>query len=469
MTTDKDAPRTRRPDQRRSIGFLVLMVIASAFTFAATIAGLAAAATLVTASGFEARIARLGAPVAQFVAAKTSFARAGDRAVSGVASATAAAPRLSSPLHGQTVDACADLLHEVTTHIVRESNARRTIQLENRRCRVDVVISGDVRFSSDFRAIAGLADGGSFSVDERTGGARRRVAFAPDGRGGMAVDYRLDGDRRPFDAAAERWLADRLLLLYRRAGLAADERAQWLYRSGGVAAVLREAELVQSSSGRSRYISFALQQGGTTDDDVVRVLRGSLPSSSSARATILRSVADGRQLRGSVGEAWLEAVAATSSSSTQRDVLRHALSGGRADVSFTAGALRTVGRISSSSAQHEVLSDVASAYRFNDALLDEYLRVARGISSSSAQGRTIGALFRHQQLSTAQLAKTLRAVGSISSTSTQGDLLVQVAGSRRVEGEARVAYVDVASAISSSSQRARAFEALERGPRADGS
>jgi hypothetical protein len=369
----------------------------------------------------------------------------------------------SAPAAAQ--DACADLLDNTNTHIVNHSRGVHTIQLENRRCRLDVTVRGDVTYTADFRGIAGLSQGGSFTLEEDGQGPARRLQLLDDGRGGVTATYRVGRDARPFDAAAQEWLAERLLLLYRRTGLAAAERAEWVLRTRGIDALVAEAGMIRSSSGSAQYLKRAVTAPGLGDAQLVSLLRSSLPTSSSARRELLTTVADHRQLNGQVGAAYMEAVAATSSSSAQRELLQHVLRGGRASVPVAVAAVRTAGRMSSSSAQGEVLRTVAGEYRLReDALLAAYLDVAGQISSSSWQRETLAAALAHRDLNSGQLARVLRTAGGISSSSARGDILVQLAQSRRLEGEARTAYVEVARGISSSSHRARALEALERGP-----
>jgi hypothetical protein len=349
-------------------------------------------------------------------------------------------------------------------HLVNTSRDERTIRLESRDCRIDLRLRGEPVYTPDFRGIAALPPGGSFLLEEDAGGTRRRLELVDDGRGGMDVQYRVGRAVRPFDAPAEAWLADRLLMLYRRTGLAVDQRAAWLYRTGGVDALLSEIEQVHSSSAHAALVAYAMERPELDDAGVVRLLRSGLPSSSSARARILRAVAARGPLHGEVARAYLDAVAGTSSSSNQRAALEQALRGGHAPVPFVVEALRVVGAISSSSHRAELLGLVAADYAFDDVILGAYLDTTAGISSSAGQRQALTAALARQELSASQLARTLRAVGLISSSSAQGEVLVQVARSRPLTGEARAAYVDVASSISSGSHRARAFEALERGP-----
>jgi hypothetical protein len=111
------------------------------------------------------------------------------------------------------------------THITNNSREVRTIRLENSRCRLDVTQRGDARYTPDFRGVAALSPAGRFILEERGEGPARRLELTVDGRGGVHAAYRVGGNTQGFHAAGEAWLPERRLLLYRRSGLAAAERA----------------------------------------------------------------------------------------------------------------------------------------------------------------------------------------------------------------------------------------------------
>jgi hypothetical protein len=364
-------------------------------------------------------------------------------------------------VYAQTAGPCGQ--GGTVNHRIHVSGHEHTIRLETRGCVIEMRLRGEATYSPDFRGITSLSPGGSFRLEEDMGRSRRTLDLADDGRGGVVVDYRVGREPQHFDAEAEAWLADRLLILYRRSGLAAEARAEWLYRTGGVAGLLGEVEQVQSSSARAALLTHAMTRAELGDAELAHLLRSALPSSSSARGRILQSVTERGPLRGDVAVAYLDAVARTSSSTSQRQALEHALRDGDAPTPFVVAALHTAGRISSTSARTGVLGLVAAEYTFDDPLLFAYLDTAAGISSSSGQRDVLIAVLSRQELSAAQLARTLRAVGRISSSSAQADVLVHVARNVRLDEATRSVFVDVASSIPSSSHRARVFEALERG------
>jgi hypothetical protein len=386
-----------------------------------------------------------------------------------LACALAAAPAAA---HGQ--DPCAHLLDDArtvrihstsTVSIVRGTREGLTILLEDRGCRIEARLRGEATFTADFRGIARFSPGGVFMLEEEAGGARRRLELSDDGRGGVSADYRVGRGSRAFDADAQAWFADRLLLLYRRGGLAAEERAAWLHRSAGLPALLAEAEQVRSSSARATYQVHALQQPEADDALVARVLRGSLPSSATARTRVLRAVSERGALTGVVADAYFDAVAAMSSSSRQAELLEEAIRGGRASPALLHRAVQTAGGIGSTSRRASVLGSVAEHYTFDDRLLDAYLDAVSSMASSSGRRSALRALLDSQELPDAQLARVLHAVGRITSTSARGALLASIAEERALGPRSRVAFLEVASAIPSASQRTRALDALARSER----
>jgi hypothetical protein len=370
---------------------------------------------------------------------------------------------------GTAADPCAELSSHVNTHIRATNRDDLTIRLASRNCELDVRIRGTVEYTGDFRGIASVSIGGEFVLEETSNRVTRSVRFENDGRGGLETRYRVGRESRPFDGEAREWLAERLLVLYRQAGLAADQRAPWVLARGGLDGLITEASRVQSSRARRSYLGLALEQPHMDARRAAQVLGSALPSSSSGKVDLLLIVAERYPMQGSLGDAYLAAAGTISSSSGRRRVLAAALDGGGASQEFVRKVVESAGGISSSSQRSELLVQIARDYRFDDELLAAYLTAASGISSSSSRTEVLRALLSSQRLQTPRLARVLRAAGDISSSSSRADVLVSAAAHHRIEGVARDAYMDAALAIGSRSHRDRAILALERAtPAADG-
>lgn len=135
---------------------------------------------------------------------------------------------------GLPADPCAELSSHVNTHVRVTQRNELTIRLASHNCELGVRIRGSVAYTDDFRGIASVSADGEFVLEEAVNGVTRSLRIESGGRGGLETRYRVAGATRPFDGEAREWLAERLFLLYRQAGLAADQRASWgFWRAAG--------------------------------------------------------------------------------------------------------------------------------------------------------------------------------------------------------------------------------------------
>jgi hypothetical protein len=355
-------------------------------------------------------------------------------------------------------DGCRTLETNVRQNSTQVSGGSRTVRLENALCRLELRTRGDIAYSPDFRGIATVSPGGSFTLEEREGGVHRRLTLTWRS-GAPESSYQVGGRTQAFDAIAQAWLADRLLLLYRSNGLAAPERAAWLLRTQGLDAVLAEAERVGSSSGRAAYLAAAFAHPAIDGQRIARVLREALPAASTAQGNLLTQVAARRPIEPELAAALLDATRSLSSSTRQREVLL-AAAAPDAPRTLVGGALDAAASITSASSRDAVLAHVAQHHTFDDDLLAAYLAAAEGMASSTALRSALEAAVRKPELTQAQLARVLRASTAITSTAARADFLVATA-QRELAGDALAAYLQAARSIPGSSQRSRALDALQ--------
>jgi hypothetical protein len=357
-----------------------------------------------------------------------------------------------------TQDGCRTLETNVRQNITQASGGSLTLKLENALCRLELRTRGDIAYSPDFRGIATVSPGGSFTLEEREGGVHRRLTLT-ERSGAPKSSYQVGGRAQAFDATAQAWLADRLLLLYRSNGLAGTERAAWMLRTQGLDAVLAGAERVESSAGRSAYLAAAFAHPSIDGQRITRVLREGLPASSSAQGNLLTQAAARRPIEPELAAALFDATRSLSSSTRQREVLLAAAAPG-APHTLVVGALNAATSITSTSGRAAVLAHVAEHHTFDDAVLAAYLAAAEDMTSSSSLRTALEAAVRRPELTQAQLARVLRASTAITSAAGRADFLVATA-QRELAGDALAAYLQAARAIPSSSQQTRALDALQ--------
>ncbi len=72
--------------------------------------------------------------------------------------------------------------------------------------RLAVRSSGRVELDESSGTIRSISQGGFFAMEEEQDGRRRALRIRPDGRGGLEHDYRVDGERRPYEPEGRRFL-----------------------------------------------------------------------------------------------------------------------------------------------------------------------------------------------------------------------------------------------------------------------
>lgn len=410
-----------------------------------------------------------------------------------------AAGALSVTLGTRAADAhqspCWEVGRSTSSTVQTDERGDLRMRVANEECTAEMRVEGEVRFTEDFRGVAGVSPGGLVRIAEDERGTERRLEVRRGEDGSPEYEYRLDGRARPFDAEARAWLAETLLVLFRRTGYAAEERVAWLLSRDGAAGVLREVEHITSSSAARRYLGYLLARS-PDDDTAIRALELAARriSSSSQLGDLLASVAESRRLEGAVAEAWLRGVQELSSSSArrkalsaaldvrpvdrdlvlrivreaedissssaQRDVLRAALDAAEGDEEVLAAVLRASEGVSSSSARGSILERAGEARLTSLAVQEAYLGSVAGISSSSVKRKTLQRLVTKDGVTADELALALVAGRSIGSSSELADLLVTVARRHTLEGPLREAYLTAAREVSSRSERERALAAL---------
>ncbi len=255
------------------------------------------------------------------------------------------------------------------------------------------------------------------------------------GSGGqLEYAYRVDGRATAFDAAARDWFGAVLLDLFRRTGLAAQERAAWLTRTRGPDAVLAEIDLLQGDWLRRQYFT-ALLKENLDAATVQRTLRkaGTTLKSDYDRAELLVAVADRFTLDGATRDAYLEAERGIGSDYDQRRVLTAVLTKGRLTSEQVAAVIDAAATVNSDYDRAELLIQVTGQDLSSAAARDAWLRATTGIRSDYDHRRVLCALLAREKLNATQMAMLLSSAKTIKSDFD----LAEAAGAGGVAGAGR--------------------------------
>lgn len=292
--------------------------------------------------------------------------------------------------------------------------------------RLDVEMDGKIGFTPDESDVATMAPGAGLELEETADGVTRSIAFEPSGDG-IARDYRVEGEKRAFDAEGRAWLARALPEIFRSTGFDAEARAGRILARGGAAALLDEIELIRSDYGRATYLGQLYAQAR-------------LDASQQARALdLMRAIESDYELR----RALTQALASTTLDRAQQNqVLDLAL------------------EIGSDYERAELLIDVASRFAFDDAAFPRWAAALEGIGSDYEHRRVLEALLAHANEHPAAVVMAFDAAAEIGSDYEKRQLLETGLSHARGDVALRAKYLSVAATIGSDYERKQALLAM---------
>lgn len=145
--------------------------------------------------------------------------------------------------------------HSASTHI-RENNGFTTMSVSHRdgERSLRLKAEGVLEFNEDFTDLVAIGGDGFFDLTVNENGTRYSLEISPE-RDGLERRFRVDGERRPWDADARAWFSDALVTVFRATGMAAERRVSALLDTGGVEAVIDELRAIESDMVTRVYVT----------------------------------------------------------------------------------------------------------------------------------------------------------------------------------------------------------------------
>src|SRR5215213_6852391 len=216
-------------------------------------------------------------------------------------------------------------------------------------CSIDLRAIGAVKFNNDFTDIASISDDGNLELTEIQGRTMRRLSLKSDD-GRLLRTWTVNGRDQPWDDTGRRWLASLLVELDRMSAVGVDYRFPALMASGGVQAVLNEAEKMSGDYARSVYLRRLIDSGKLSNAEYQRVVAIASRDISSdyEMSRILRAVAENTSLDNeSMRTSYLNAVTRMSSDYERSRVLQTIFARSTTTREVARAAVRTASKFSS--------------------------------------------------------------------------------------------------------------------------
>src|SRR5690242_11926872 len=119
---------------------------------------------------------------------------------------------------------------------------------------LDLRIKGKPQFSDDYRDLKSLAQGGSVTIQEKTGSISRKLEITSGPDGQLQRKYLVNGAVHELDAEGKQWMAGIILNAVRQSGFDVERRVAKLFDRGGAQAVLDEVAQIDGDYAKSLYL-----------------------------------------------------------------------------------------------------------------------------------------------------------------------------------------------------------------------
>lgn len=388
---------------------------------------------------------------------------------SPILEALEASPPLSAAGPPQTTEVCVFRGRGPQSTRMNVDDDRATIEWSTDDCSVKVEIRGDVEFAPDDRSVTRIPPGGLLDLEEEARGQRRRIRMEPGSGGAPVIEYRLNGEVRPFDPGAREWLATLLPELFRHTTINAEARARRILGQEGAEGLLREIERIESDHVARVYFEHLLTMAELDDDELREILRiaGQRLDSDHHRAELLLTLVEREGLGPGLRDAYLDAARGIDSDHHHRRVLERLLREPGLEAATLERVLLASRDLDSDHHRAELLLGVADVGILGAGGREAFLAALEGIDSDHHHRRVLEGFLDQGALSPGELARVLEMTRGIDSDHHLAEILTRVGREHPLTGEAATAYVRSAGRIDSDHHLRRSLEAILENPGLD--
>jgi hypothetical protein len=338
-----------------------------------------------------------------------------------------------------------------------------------------------------------MAAGAEFELAIKRDGVERSLRVVP-GKDGLVRDYRVDGRKQAFDAAARDWLAKALPEVLRESGFQAEARARRIIARGGLDALFAEIDLIETDYSRGRYVqalfsdaplddagfarALELAAGIDSDYELRQALQAGLANTALTDAAqiqllqvarqlgsdyeqsqLLIELAKAQSIQGDVLAAWREVLADIGSDYEQRRVLSALLA--RKEPGSTRVALDSAQAIGSDYEARQVLDEAVAMARRDAGVRAAWFEMLAGVGSDFEQRQALETLIGDGEVDALLAGAVLDSLGDVGSGHETAQVLRTLAVAMPADPALIERYRAVARRLSDH-ERGQAERALDR-------
>ncbi len=353
-----------------------------------------------------------------------------------------------------------------TSTSINVDKDRWRVEIKRDDCELTVKLDGELVFNESETDITGIERGGELEIEEKENGQRLKIVIERERDGSLTRRWYVNNREQPYGDEASAWLSEMILVLFRRVGYQASERAERILARGGVDALLQEIQHIPGDWTARRYYTVLLTRETLEPEMVARIVRqvGEDIESDHQLAQMLIAVAENQSMEETVVVAYVEAAKSIQSDHSHRQVLSAILQ--REDLSAQAAQemLESATMLDSDHELARLLIEIIETRPIEGELVDPYFDAVRTIGSDFEQRRVLSAALHRGDASTRFLNSALEAARDISSDHELSRLLIEVSSLYPMSEQIPDSYLAAAASIDSDFELSRVLMTLiERG------
>jgi hypothetical protein len=337
---------------------------------------------------------------------------------------------------------------------------RMTMEINSPRQRLSLRVTGSVTFTNTDDDVESVK--GKMVLEERRDFKTSRMVFEADGKGGVKRSFSVDGQSRPVDAEARRWLAGVIPAVLRETAIDSDKRAKRVHAKGGADAVIDEIARIESGYARARYINSLIMLGALGDEQLRRTAQLIRAINSDyERRTALVALAEGQPAGMVLQLEVLAVVAVMQSGYEQRTVLVAMAPRLLPDPAIAKGWQAAISKIASDYEARTVIEALAQRDSLPLGQLDVAIGSTLALNSDFEHAVALKALLRHlDSAGPVQLAAFLKSTQRIGSDFERRNVLVQAVEKLKLDRNGFAAVMQAVSGMDSDFEIGTVLQAI---------
>lgn len=305
----------------------------------------------------------------------------------------------------------------------------RTITIKNDKNDFRIEYEGEITVSDDDKDIIGISRGGYIEIRKSRFGKRRRIVIEAESGGRLSKAYFVGRKEVSYDPDGKNWLAEILPDIVRSTKIAAESRVDRFYKKGGVGAVMREIEEMDSDYVKAAYIKILLKKN-LSNSELVRVIKtaGEEIKSDYYVSQILKANQKAFLATDATRSAYIKAAAGVKSDHYVSQILKAAVNDSSINDKQMSELLEITKSIGSAHYLTQILSSIMDKRELNKQNMNTIMNLSDQIKSDHYRTQILRKALKKDGLSKANYDAFLRSLDKVKSdhytTQVINDLMV---------------------------------------------